>query len=104
MGAGFRRDDGKFDYSAMSRVCKCGHELADHSATGSRRCFVGQNTQVDAAPCPCPKFAPVRARKKTRVSPKSFHGVMVAGARMARARGSDHSARIDAYVADRACR
>jgi hypothetical protein len=34
----------------------------------------------------------------------TFHGVMVAGARRARTRGLDRSARIDAYVADRACR
>lgn len=61
MSATFRRDDGKYDYSKLDRLCVCGHVLGDHSAHTPRPCFVGQNTPAET-PCECLKFRPSRRK------------------------------------------
>jgi hypothetical protein len=57
----FRRDDGKFDYSDMDKMCRCGHRLGVHGAAGPRGCM--NNDCGDGEDCDCEKFRPQRAKK-----------------------------------------
>jgi hypothetical protein len=64
MANDWRRGNGQYDYSDMDRMCTRGHALGEHSASGTRRCFVGQNTQLDGPMCECEKFKPTRKRRQ----------------------------------------
>lgn len=66
-----RRNDGRFDYSDMTRMCTCGHNLGEHGGEHTDRGCVHESDEPDTDGkygCSCGKFKPARktVSKKTK--------------------------------------
>ena len=55
--------NGRYTYSDLTRVCRCGHPYGDHLAAAPHGCLAGE---LGHGPCPCLEFRPRPARRGAR--------------------------------------
>ena len=56
-----REGDGRYTFSDLDRLCRCGHTLGAHGAIGARGCMADECFEPESdVPCDCAKFKPKR--------------------------------------------